>query len=221
MKPPPPRAPPGTALSPVVMTEGRSQSPFRLCPLSHSPLLPSRSVAQPCLRTTVSWACQDRLAYPWPSPCCLLRVGAAAQSCRAPPDDVIFRPYNRIAGASLRHPLSGLGATSLRTTPSPWCSLDPESGAPTPYIIDAIALPRQSRAAMYRSPSELPVFPAAPNHFPTAPRTSSNQFPTTSLPSLTGIGRPPPPARHGSVSPASAMGLEVGAGWAMLLSWAR
>jgi hypothetical protein len=44
-------------------------------------------------------------------------------------------------------------------------------------------------AAVDRSPGELPVLPAAPNHFPTMPRPSSTHFTTTSPLAVTGFGR--------------------------------
>jgi hypothetical protein len=43
---------------------------------------------------------------------------------------------------------------------------------PTPYRAVIVVLPRLSLASMYRSPGELPVFLATPNHFPTMPRPS-------------------------------------------------
>jgi hypothetical protein len=78
----------------VVMTEGRSQSPFRL-------LLPSCSAA-PAMPSHRNAAGMPR------SPGLPMAFSALPSRCQG-----------RITSASIRHPPYGPGATSLRITPSP------------------------------------------------------------------------------------------------------
>jgi hypothetical protein len=77
-------------------------------------------------RTKVAWSTHGLLRA------AISVSGPPLEAVRALPDAIFFCLYDCIAGASLHHPPSGLGATSLRTTPSPWCSLDPKSVAPDP-----------------------------------------------------------------------------------------
>jgi hypothetical protein len=210
---PPPSAPPRTALSPYGHDERKNPIPISPSPLSHSPLLPSRSAAL--------GVPSHRSAAGMPrSPGLPMAFSALPSWCRGRRSKLSgHHPTSSSSAPTVASPVPAFAIHHSAWAPPPW-GPHHRPGAPrtrnrpplTSYRIIAIALPRPSHAVVYQSPGELPVFPTTPNHFPTAPRTSENQFPTTSSPVLAKIGRPPPPARHSSASPTSAMGLEAGGG---------